>query len=444
MSDPDLESQMGLSREDKKDLLKRMMERRRTGGQDESEIPESSFLFEQFPAYQRIQIERAFARQAGLENPFFTVHEGVPSDTIRVNERELVNFSTYNYLGLNGHPHVTDTAMEAARRSGTSASASRIVSGECPQHRELERGLAEFLGTEDCVVFVSGHTTNVSTISALMGPQDLVLHDRLIHNSILQGALASGAKRLAFPHNNTEALDAMLKERRHLYEKVLIVTEGIYSMDGDMAPVPDLVEIKNRHKAILMVDEAHSLGVVGETGRGVIEHFHLASSEVDIHMGTLSKALAGCGGYIAGSAALVELLKYTGSGFVYSVGMPPPMAAASKAALDMLGAEPERVRKLKENGRHFLETAQALGLNTGLSQGYNIVPIIVGSSIASVRLSNALLEDGINVQPIYYPAVEEGGARLRFFLSSEHSFAQIDSALARTAERLAAITSDLS
>ncbi len=205
--------------------------------------------------------------------------------------RELINFSTYSYLGFNGDPQVSDAAAAAAKHFGTSAAASRLVSGEQPPHRELERGLADFLHAEDCITFVSGHTTNVSTVSALLGPKDLVLHDRLIHNSILQGTLASGAHRLSFPHNDITTLNEILTERRRNFEKVLIVVEGIYSMDGDMAPLPELIKVKRQHKAILMVDEAHSVGVAGKTGRGLTEHFGIPSSEVDILMGTLSKAL---------------------------------------------------------------------------------------------------------------------------------------------------------
>ena len=438
-----------LSRKEKQELLRQLIQKQKLrpqGSPVESsrqheiaeEIPESFYRIERFPSYELLQVQRSIAGQLGLDDPFFRVHEGIAADTTRIDGRELINFCTYSYVGLNGDSRVLEAAVQAARQYGTSASASRLVSGERPPHRELERALAAFLGTEDCLLFVSGHTTNVSTLSAIAGPRDLILHDRLIHNSVLQGALASGAQRLSFPHNNLEALEDILRERRRLYEKVLIVVEGIYSMDGDMAPLPELVRIKTRHKAILMIDEAHSLGVAGSTGRGITEHFNISSRQVDIVMGTLSKTLVGCGGYIAGSRALVELLKFTASGFVYSVGMPPPMAAASRAALEILIAEPQRVRKLQENGRHFLATAGALHLNTGYSEGHNIVPIIVGSSLLAGRVSDALFKRGINVQPIIYPAVEERAARLRFFLSSEHSFEQIEQALHATAEELAA------
>ena len=436
----------GVTQEPKLDLLKKAIQMQQETDAIKGEmglldslekIPRSFYQFGHFQEYELLRRQHHLWHKAGLENPFFKLHDRIARDTTSMNGRELINFSTYSYLGLNGDPRVCAAAAEAANLYGTSASASRLVSGERIPHRELERGLADFLGAEDCLTFVSGHTTNVSTLSALLGPKDLIIHDRLIHSSILQGALASGAHRLSFPHNDVATLNEILTERRRSFEKVLIVVEGIYSMDGDMAPLPDLIAVKRRHKAILMVDEAHSIGVAGTTGRGITEHFGIPSSEIDILMGTLSKAFAGCGGYIAGSRALIELLKFTASGFVFSVGMPPPMAAAAKASLDVLISEPSRVVKLQKNGRHFLTTAQSLSLNTGYSQGYNIIPIIIGNSITAGRISHALFGEGINVQPIIHPAVKEKSARLRFFLSSEHSFQQIEESLRITAGQVA-------
>jgi len=263
-----------------------------------------------------------------------------------------------------------------------------------------------------------------------------VLHDEYIHNSVLQGMTLSGAKRLSFPHNDANALDEILHQHRGQFERVLIVIEGIYSMDGDYPALPHFVEIKRRHKAFLMVDEAHSLGVMGKTGRGIREHFGLAGSDVDIWMGTLSKSLAGCGGYIAGVTALVEHLKFLAPGFLYSVGMPPPVAAASMAALQCMLSEPERVVRLQSRGELFLGLAKAAGVNTGTSSGLAVIPAIVGSSIRAARLSAAMFERGMNVQPILYPAVPEKSARLRFFLSSEHSESQIQSAVQILAEEI--------
>jgi len=305
--------------------------------------------------------------------------------------------------------------MEAIDRYGTSASASRLVAGERPIQRELEKALADLYEVDECIVFVSGHATNVSTIGYLFGPKDLVIHDSLIHNSVLEGIKLAGATRRSFPHNDLQALDNILADIRSQFERVLVVVEGLYSMDGDVPDLPALIDIKRRHKAFLMVDEAHSLGVLGETGRGVREHFGIAGKDVDIWMGTLSKTLASCGGYIAGERALVEHLKYAAPGFVYSVGIAPPLAAASLQALRIMLREPERVQRLQQRAHLLLQTMKAAGIDIGSAQGFAVIPAITGSSLKAARLSNQLFDAGINVQPIIYPAVEEKAARLRFF-----------------------------
>jgi len=278
-------------------------------------------------------------------------------------------------------------------------------------------------------VMVSGHATNVTTIGYLFRPRDLVVHDELIHNSVLQGIQLSGARRLPFPHNDWAALEGILAQQRRQFERVLIVVEGVYSMDGDYPDLPRFVEIKRRHKAFLMVDEAHSFGVMGETGLGMREHYGLQGSDVDIWMGTLSKALAACGGFIAGETALVEHLKFLAPGFLYSVGMSPPVAGAALAALQCLRREPERVRTLRARGHLFLELARSAGIDTGTSAGVAVIPAIVGSSIKAARLAGAMFGRGINVQPILYPAVPENSARLRFFVSCQHSEEDIQQAV---------------
>jgi 8-amino-7-oxononanoate synthase len=392
-------------------------------------VPEALTRFDRHPLYEKLLVPRAAADRLGLQNPFFIAHEGVAGAVTHIGGREYLNFSSYNYLGLAGHPAVNKAAREAIDRYGTSASASRLVAGERPIQRELEEALAELYGVEDCVVFVSGHATNVSTIATLFGPKDLIVHDALIHNSVLEGARLSGAQRRSFPHNDLAALDALLTDIRGQFERVLIVVEGHYSMDGDVPDLPRLIEIKQRHQAFLMVDEAHALGVLGQTGKGSHEHYGIAGTDVDIWMGTLSKTLAGCGGYIAGTRVLVELLKYAAPGFVYSVGISPPLAAASLAALRLMQKEPERVGRLQQNAQRFLQLAREAGLDTGRSQGYAIIPIILGGSIKVTKLSNQLFERGINVQPIVYPAVEEKAARLRFFISSMHSEAHLSAVI---------------
>lgn len=397
-------------------------------------VPESWWRFDQHPGYQQLRILSEGAARLGIGNPYFREHEGSASATTVIGGETFVNYSSYNYLGLAGHPAVNAAAKAAIDRYGTSASASRLVSGERPIHRQLERALAQLHGVDDAVVFVSGHATNVSTIGQLFGPRDLVVHDALIHNSALLGSQLSGARRMPFAHNDWRALDALLAECRLQYERVLIVLEGIYSMDGDFPDLPRFVEIKRRHRAFLMVDEAHSLGALGESGLGIQEHFGLDGREVDIWMGTLSKTLASCGGYIAGERALVEHLKCAAPGFVYSVGMPPSAAAAALEALRLLRAEPDRAPALRLRGRQFLELARGAGIDTGLSAGLSIVPAITHSSLKAARLAEALAVRRINVQPIVYPAVAERSARLRFFLSSEHTEEQIRSTVAALTE----------
>lgn len=391
-----------------------------------SNIPEVFYRFERYPAYEKMMLPKAAANRLGIENPFFRSHQHVNGVTSTIDGKEYINFSGYNYLGLSGHPLVNKAAQDAISFYGTSASASRVVAGERPVQRALEEALAELYEVEDCVVFVSGHATNVNTIGYLFGSKDLIVHDSLAHNSILEGIKLSGASRRSFTHNDFQALDQILTEIRGNFERVLIVIEGLYSMDGDIPDLPKFVEIKQRHKAFLMVDEAHSLGVLGKTGRGIREHFGVVGKDVDIWMGTLSKTLASCGGYIAGERALVEHLKYAAPGFVYSVGISPPMAAASLQALNIMLQEPERILQLHERAQYFLKLAKSQGVDTGLSQGYAVIPYHVGSSLNAAKLSNKFFERGINVQPIVYPAVEEKAARLRFFITSEHTMQQIE------------------
>ncbi|CDG55982.1 MULTISPECIES: aminotransferase class I/II-fold pyridoxal phosphate-dependent enzyme [Halomonadaceae] len=398
-------------------------------GGEQRTVPERFTRFDAQPGYQQIAMMRQAADQLGLVDPFFKVHEGTAGATSVINGQTCINFASYNYLGFSGDPRINQAACDAVARYGTSVSASRVVSGERPIHQELEQALATAYDVEDAVVFVSGHATNVSTLGHLLGPKDLVLHDEYIHNSSLVGAQLSGAKRMSFSHNDPAALEALLARHRHQFERVLVVIEGLYSMDGDIPELPRFIELKQRYQAWLMVDEAHSFGVMGDTGLGLREYFDIDPRDVDIWMGTMSKTMAGCGGYIAGSKPLVETLRYLAPGFLYSVGMPAQVAAPSLAALQLMQQEPERVQRLHAISRYFLEQATARGLDTGKSIGAAVVPVIIGSSAAAARLSNALLEQHINVQPILHPAVPEKSARLRFFLSCEHTQAHIDQTL---------------
>lgn len=442
----------GLSKDEKREMLQAILGRPGPGGVPGSSvlgpgsdagapaaIPEQFYRFDRFPAYEQLMAQRFIAERAGIPSPFFQTHEGVARDTTMVEGRTLINFGTYNYLDLNGDPRVTRAALDAAERWGTSASASRVVSGERPIQGRLEARIASLLNTEAAVVFVSGHATNVAVIGHLLGPRDLVVHDELIHNSVLMGVRLSGADRKVLSHNDVGELDRWLDKNRGRYEKVLVAVEGLYSMDGDVPPLPALVRLREKHRFLLMVDEAHSIGVVGERGRGVREHFGLEGRHVDLWMGTLSKSFAGQGGYIAGTRALVEYLKATCPGFVYSVGISPPLAAASLEAIRIMEAEPERVSTLRGNGLHFLRRIQEAGLDPGLSEGYAVVPVIIGNSLEAIMASNALFQAGVSVQPIIHPAVPERSARLRFFISSAHSHEQLDRTVERVAEVVAGV-----
>jgi 8-amino-7-oxononanoate synthase len=396
-----------------------------TSGGIMGEIPPEDADFERSREYQQFQASLAKAAELGQPDPFYAMHDGASRDTTRLGGRELINFSGNNYLGFSGEADVTAAAKEALDRYGTSASASRLVSGTRPLHGELEREIAGFLGSEDAITFTSGQATNLTVIGHLMGRGDLILHDELAHNSIVLGSRLSGATRRAFPHNDWQALDDILHEVRREYRKVLIAVEGVYSMDGDIPDVPRFIETKRRHKAMLYLDEAHSLGTLGTSGRGIGEHFNLPTRDIDIWMGTLSKALGACGGYVAGPAPLIKYLKYTCPGVIYTVGLAPASAAAALASLRKLQATSERVAALQARARDFLQLVQQRGFDTGRSSGSAIVPVILGDSQRALRAARLLEERGISAAPIVHPAVPESGARLRFFVSALHSPQQL-------------------
>jgi 8-amino-7-oxononanoate synthase len=402
-----------------------------------SPVAEENYKVELFPEVQELEQRLGLAAAFGLKNPYFNVHERVTNDTSVIGGRTMINWSSYNYLGLSGDPQVSQAAQDAIERYGTSVSASRVASGEKPLHRELEQELARFLGTEDSIVMVSGHGVFVTTIGHLVGDGDLILHDSLAHDCILGGAKLSGAKRRPFPHNDWQALERQLQQLRPHYKRVLICVEGVYSMDGDLADLPRFIELKKKYGALLLVDEAHSIGVLGETGRGAGEHFKVNRADVDLWMGTMSKSLASCGGYVAGSKALVQYLKYTAPGFIYSVGITPANAAAGLEALHQLEAHPEKVRRLHERAALFLKLAREAGIDTGYAEGSAVVPAIIGNSLYSLQVSEALRQRGINVQPILYPAVEETAARLRFFCTATHTEQQIRETIHALAEEIA-------
>ncbi len=394
--------------------------------------------------YREIEMVAAVADHLGIADPFFRVHDGIAGAETVIAGRRYLNFASYDYLALNGDLRVTEAAKAAIDRYGTTVSASRPVSGERAIHRELEQALAGLYDAEDAVALVGGHATNITIIGQLLGRDDVVVHDALAHNSIAEGARLSGARRVSFRHLDPAAADKALSEARPRHGRALLVIEGHYSMDGDVPDLAAFVAVARRHRAWLMVDEAHALGVLGARGSGSAEHAGLDPGEVDIWMGTLSKSLVSCGGYIAGSRALIDYLKRKAPGFVFSVGM--AAAASALAALDILRAEPERVALLRRNAALLLDLLRAGGLDTGASVGAAIVPVVTGDSIRAGRLAQALFARGVNVQPILYPAVPHRAARLRFFATAAHSEAQLREAAAIVIEEeraLAAAPLDL-
>lgn len=392
---------------------------------------------DEFPEVRLFEERLGSITGSGVDLPYFRVHEGNIRDTTVIGGRPYLSFGSYNYLGLSGHPAVNEAVHEAVERYGTSVSASRALSGERDLTVRLERALAGFLGVPDCLALVSGHATNVTALGHLVGAGDLVVHDALAHDSILQGCALSGAARRPFAHNDIGELEHMLRLNRSRFRRVLIAVEGAYSMDGDLVDLPAVIELKRRYGALLMVDEAHSIGTVGELGRGVGEFFGADRADVDLWMGTLSKSFASCGGYLGGSARMVRWLRHTLPGFVYSVGLTPANAAAALAATELMAAEPYRVRSLRRNAELFLGLAASAGLPTGSSAHTPIVPCVLGDSARTLRVADRLFARGVVADPIFHPAVEEGLARLRFFVTSEHREDDIRRAVSILAEEVA-------
>ena len=380
--------------------------------------------------------QRSFAAFARLRSPYYRLHEAKAGAASVIEGRPVTNFASYDYLGLNGHPEITEAVARAAAEFGSSVSASRISAGERLVHRDLERAIARNYQAEDSIAFVSGHAAAVSTIATLLGPKDLLLHDALIHNCIVVGAQLAGCTRRLFPHNDLDALEATLLSDRDRFERILIVSEGLFSMDGDGPDLARLIAIKTDFAAWLMIDDAHGLGVLGTRGRGIFEHQAVAPDGVDLWLGTLSKSLVSCGGYIAGCEAVVDLLKHQAPGFVYSVGMPAPAAVAATVALDLMAREPERVTCLQRQSQRFHQRARAAGLDTGESWGFGVVPIVIGETVPTLLLAERLLGQGINAFPIVPPGVPEKAARLRFFINATHSDQQIDDAVDGVARQL--------
>ncbi len=394
-----------------------------------------------FPECVALQRRLTDAATAGFQIPFFRVKQEVNAATARVADQQVISYTSFDYLGMSQEPRVKEAARQAIEQFGTSASASRVVGGDSTILAELDAEIADFLGTEAAVVFPSGYGTNASVLEHLFQQDDLILYDELAHNSIVHGATTSKAQRRPFPHNDYAFVDRLLADVRGKHRRVVIALDGVYSMDGDYPDLVKFIDVKRKHRALLYVDEAHSLGVLGATGRGISEHFGIDPNEGDLWMGTISKALGSAGGFIAGRSTLIQYLKYTTPAFVFATAVSPPNSAAALAALRCLREQPARVTRLRERAGLFLKMAQACGLNTGDSRDTPVIPIIVGDSMRCIWISHELLRQGIDAQPILYPAVPESASRIRFFITANHTEDQILRTVTALTECLAASAS---
>ena len=358
-----------------------------------------------------------FRRPPVLESP--------QSPRVVVRGREVINLASNNYLGLATHPRLVEAAIKATRELGVGAGAVRTIAGTLTIHEELEARLAEFKKTEAALVFQSGFTANMGVIEPLLGENDVILSDELNHASIIDGIRLSRAQRRIFPHKDMPALEKELKECPPQVVK-LVITDGVFSMDGDIAPLPDIVELAERYGASVMVDDAHASGVLGQNGRGTVDHFGL-HGRVDIQVGTLSKAIGVLGGYVAGSRSLIDFLIHRGRPFLFSTSHPPGVAAANLAALDLL-VEGNLQERLWENTRFFKNGLDSLGFDTGNSET-PITPVIVGQGASAMALSDALFERGVFCTGIGYPTVPEHKSRVRAIVTASHTRADLEQAL---------------
>ncbi len=344
----------------------------------------------------------------------------------RFDGREVINLASNNYLGLADHPKLIEAQVEAAKKYGAGSGAVRTISGTMSIHMELERRIAAFKHTEACVVFQSGFAANSGTVAAILGPEDHIISDALNHASIIDGCRLSKAKIHVFPHKDTARAAAILDELTGTSGHKLLITDGVFSMDGDVGPLPALVEIAERHGAIMMIDDAHSSGVLGRNGRGTVDHFGL-HGRVDVQVGTLSKAIGVLGGYVCGSGDLIEFLYHRARPFLFSTSHPPAVAAACLAAFDILEQEPERIEKLWDNTRYFKSMLESSGFDTGASET-PITPIIVGEAKTAHAYSAALFENGLLATGIGFPTVPEGRARIRTIVTATHTREMLDRA----------------
>ena len=366
------------------------------------------------------------------------VLESASAAECRFDGKDVINLASNNYLGLTTHPKLQQAAIAAVKQFGAGSGAVRTISGTMSLHMALEERIAAFKHVEASVVFQSGFAANAGTVAAILGPEDHIISDELNHASIIDGCRLSRAKIHVFPHKDAAAAEGILASLDSAGGKKLLISDGVFSMDGDIAPLPAMVAAAEKHGAIMMVDDAHSSGVLGRNGRGTIDHFGL-HGRVDIQVGTLSKAIGVLGGYVCGSRDLIEFLYHRARPFLFSTSHPPAVAAACMAAFDVLEQEPERIEALWANARYFKQGLTSAGFNTGISET-PITPVIVGEAALAHQFPRELFNEGVLATGIGYPTVAKDKARVRTIVASTHTRADLDRALeifARVGKRLA-------
>jgi glycine C-acetyltransferase len=356
-------------------------------------------------------------KEQGLYNRIRTIGSAQGA-WLTVDGKNVLNFCSNNYLGLANHPKIVEAAKEATKKYGVGPAAVRSIAGTMDLHVQLEERLAKFKGAEDVITFQSGFTANLGTISALVGKEDVVFSDRLNHASIIDGCRLSGAKIIPYEHNDPGALEDVIKDNLSSYRRALIVTDGVFSMDGDIAPLPDLYEVAKKYDILFMVDDAHGEGVLGKGGRGIVDHFNL-HGKVDIEVGTMSKAFGVMGGIVAGDKVIVEWLRQRGRPFLFSSAVTAPDAAACLAAVDLLEESTELVDKLWSNAKYFKAEMRKLGFDTGVSET-PITPVMLGEAPLAQQFSRELFEEGVFAMAIGFPTVAKGKARIRVMISAAH------------------------
>lgn len=373
-----------------------------------------------------LQQELSELKQQGLYR-FLRRVDSIQGPTVSIDGQKIILLCSNNYLGLAKHPRLINAQIEASKKFGTGACASRLISGNMLLHERLEEEIAEFKGCESAIVFSSGYMANLGAITSLVRKGDLVLSDRLNHASIIDGIRLSGAEFRVYPHKDIGRLEQLLKRSSGKFRQILVITDGIFSMDGDIAPLPEIIKVSKRFNAILMVDDAHATGVLGKTGRGTKEYYNIKEG-IDIVMGTFSKAFASLGGFIAGSNVLIDYLRNKARSFIYSTGLPPSVLASSLAAIEVVEKEPELRQNLWKNVEKIKRGLKSLGFDTMKSET-QIIPILIGKEDLTMKMSESLFKEGILAVAIRPPSVPKGTSRIRVSIMATHTDGHIRRAL---------------